>query len=400
MSRILIAWELGEAYGHISALLPLARRLRERRHEILFSVKDTGTASQILKDEGFAFIQAPLVAVARKRRQQPLSFADILAQAGYADRDTLAGLIQAWQGIFQLFNPDILVAEYAPVAQLAARLARRANLQLHTGFSLPPDIAPFPCFRPWPQPAGEKLLQREAELLQNINSVCRDQGFPEFPSLQKALKGDIDLLATLPEIDHYRRRKNGPFIGPITTTDEGLDIRWHQEKQPRIFASLKPGPGIRAVLEALRKSGADVITCIPGADGELAAMAGRRLRICPSRVRLSGLLRSMNLAISNASHGTVAAMLMAGVPMLTIPTTMEQWMLSRCLQRLRIGIEVGQDRIADEFSPAFKRLLSDHRHRNAAMRLAQKYEGYSAGDVLERLVRTIEKLPCRINGSQ
>ena len=35
MSRIAFVWELGTAYGHISRLLPFARKLKQRGHDVL-----------------------------------------------------------------------------------------------------------------------------------------------------------------------------------------------------------------------------------------------------------------------------------------------------------------------------------------------------------------------------
>lgn len=39
MSRILFAWELGENYGHLMRLAPVADKLRAAGHQLLFAVR-------------------------------------------------------------------------------------------------------------------------------------------------------------------------------------------------------------------------------------------------------------------------------------------------------------------------------------------------------------------------
>jgi len=392
MSRILLAWELGDNYGHISILLPIARHLQQRGHEILFVVKNLVVAEQLMKSDAFRYAQCPRSTTRQTRSQKPVSFADILIGAGFGSSEMLAGLINSWHDLFDTFKPDAVVVQYAPFAQFAARLSNLPCLQINTGFESPPDVAPFPCFRPYLKVTRDQLLAKEAEILQNINKISSGQPFP-FQSLQEVLKSDIDLLVTLPEMDHYQRR-SGNFIGPISMIDDGVTIQWSEKKSLRIFVYLRPFSGIEAILETLKRSDADVIACIPGIDDRLSASyASESFRISTSRVRLSGILTGMDLAITHAGHGTTAAAFLTGVPMLMIPTTVEQWLLSRNIEYLGIGVGIKRARIADEFPAALGRLLADHSYRGKAESIAKKYAGYDQRRVVERIANTIERLP-------
>lgn len=393
MGRILLAWELGANYGHISMLLPIARRLRQLGHAILFAVKD-GPARQLLDGEGFKFVLSPRASARNNRSPKPASFADILAGAGFANVETLTGLITAWHDLFNHFQPTVLVAQYAPVALFAARLLDLPCLQINTGFESPPQMAPFPCFRPYLKLTNEQLLARDLAILESINAVNVRYGSAANGSLQEALKSDLDLLATLPELDHYPGRKSGQYIGPVADVNDGIAVQWPDKTGPRIFAYLRPIPGIASILSTLRRSSGCVIAVIPGIDDKLILQfEDKRLRLTRSLIKLSDILPEIDLAMTHANHGTTATALLAGVPMLVIPTTVEQWLLTRKIERLGLGIGIERAKIAVQFPDAFLKLQSDPQYHEQARRLAEKYAGYDQMKMLQRLIKTIENLP-------
>lgn len=394
MSRILLAWELGDNYGHISALLCIARRLRQRGHQVLFAVKNVVTAGQLLDAGKFPYVQAPCSGIRQNRSFKPVSFADIQARAGFGNAEVLGNLVRSWQEIFRNVRPDVVVGQYAPVVQFASRLSGLPCLQLNTGFEYPPDEAPYPLFRPHCRLTREQLLTREEDILKNVNNVSLREGHVSFARLQEVLKADIDLLSTFPELDHYRQRRNGKYIGTITLLDHGIETYWREEKSSRIFVYLRTCPGIGTVLEDLAASGADVIAHIPGINERLSAKyAGTSLRLTASMVRLSGLMADMDVAITHGGHGITGATMLAGVPMLMVPTTVEQGMMSSNIEHQGIGIGMKRAGSADEFRTSLTKLLTDKSYRERAGSVAKKYTGHDQERVLARIVNTIERLP-------
>jgi UDP:flavonoid glycosyltransferase YjiC (YdhE family) len=394
MSRILLAWELGRNFGHLATLLPLARHLRQQGHTILFAIKETAAAGQLLAPELFNYLLSPCSSSRKNRLPPPDSFADILARAGFGSSEILSELVRGWRAHFNCFQPDVLVAQYAPVAQFAARLSGLPCLQLNTGFEYPPDARPYPCFRPQPWVTITQLLAREEVLLKNINTVSGHHDKPPLPNLQEALKGDIDLLVTLPELDHYPGRRNGRYIGPISHLNGQTLLRWSGGQCPRIFVYLRPFPGIELILETLAGSNADVIAYIPGIDDRLMAFyANGPVRISSTPVNVSQLLPEMDLTVSHAGHGVVTATLLAGVPMLMLPRNIEQWLLSTRVVSLGAGIGLPGEQAAGEFPGVLARMLTDRSYRVAAKGLAQTYAGYNHQQTIERIANTIDQLP-------
>lgn len=391
--RFLFAWEQGGNLGHLSKLLLIARQMRDRGHEILFAVKDVGTAHQLLDGEGFSFVQCPLAVGVGKPKREPVSFADILVEAGFADRNILSGLIHAWQTLFDAYRPAVLLAQYAPAALIAARLAGLASLKVDIAFESPPAVSPYPSFRPWLKVPKEELLKSETLIMANINAIRQRRGAAPHEKLHQALAGDVALLATLPELDHYPGRRGGRYVGPLFVVNDGDELFWSDRNVPHIFLYLRPFPGLAKILKTLDQSGADVIAFVPGIGDELKnSFTGGSLRVSSSRLKLETLLPQMDLAINHANHGTVAATQLAGVPMLAIPGTVEQWMISRNLEQMGTAIGMKTDRVALEFEASLKKVLSDTTYRTKAGDFAAKYAGYDQDRVVMRLANTLEKM--------
>ena len=389
MSRILLAWELGGNYGHLSKLLPLARLLRQRGHEPLFAVRDLAVASAMIGKE-FPFLQTPRPSEAIRQPREPVSYADILAGAGFGTKDSLDGMLHAWRGLFDLIRPDVVVAQFAPMAIVAARQTSIPTIRPDTGFESPPQTSPFPCFRPWLKVSPEALLEKEAELLVIINTVCGGKS----RSLNSVLQADLTLLTTLPELDHYPGRQGGRYIGPLFQTDEGDEIPWQTVNRKRVFAYLRPFPELPALLDELKKAQVEVIAAIPGADCKLAdSFSTESFRIVSGTVRLDRILPQADLAISHGGHGLTSACLLHGVPSLAIPTMIEQLMTARNLERLKTGAEVTRAALRKGgCGDILNSLLTDTTYKEHSEALAEKYQSYDHNKTFSRLARTIERM--------
>lgn len=388
MSRILFAWELGGNYGHLSKLIPLARLLQQRGHEPFFVVRDLAVATVLMGKE-FICLQTPRPPESIRQPRVPVSYADILTGAGLGDRDTLDGMLHAWQGLFDLVKPDVVIAQFAPTVILAARQAALPTLQLDTGFECPPEIQPYPCFRPWMKISRDTLLEREKQLLQTVNTVCHQN----HNNLHTALRPDVALLTTFPELDHYPRR-GGRYIGPLFSIDSGEELAWQTTDGKRIFVYLRPFPELPVLLNELKQSQAEVVAVIPGIDCKLAdSLSGERFRILSGQVRLDRLLPKTDLVISHGGHGLTSASLLQGVPSLAVPTMIEQWMTARNLERLKTGRGVTRAALRKQgCGDALDGLLGESSYAEHAMTLATKYQSYDQHRTISRLAVTVERM--------
>ncbi len=248
----------------------------------------------------------------------------------------LMGLSMCWREIFNNMQPDVVVAQYAPVAQFAARLSDLPCLSLNTGFECPPSRDTFSLLsHRHIRMTRDQLLARELKILNNINRICSRQRHFCCPNLQEVLRSDINLLITLPDSIIISIVKIGTTLDRYRCLITVRRYGGVERNVPRIFVYLRSFPNIGGVLDVLANSGADVIAHIPNIENKISAnYTSSSVRITSSMIKLSGLLADMDLAITHAGHGTACATLLAGVPLLMIPTTIEQWLMNRNMEHL------------------------------------------------------------------
>src|ERR1700674_1759863 len=169
MARIFFAWELGGEYGHVIACAVLARALQARGHTIALMLRDQHPLSMLPETKDYDVFQAPRYAQEGRTNVVPASYADIMLGCGYSDHDALTALVEAWRKPLEQWKPDLVVADFAPTALLAARLLGLRRVTYGNGFFTPPRLDPLPPFRfDEPVPA-ERLRQANDQVVANVN---------------------------------------------------------------------------------------------------------------------------------------------------------------------------------------------------------------------------------------
>lgn len=340
MARVLFCWELGGGYGHISNFLKLGRELRARGHEVVFALKDLARAENILGCHGFALLQAPLWLPQPVGVPPPGNYGEILFSFGYFDSAGLTGVVRAWRSLFALVDADLLIMENSPTALLAARCLETPRALIGTGFSCPPRESPLPPLRWWQSDLKYRFDEHDRILLNTMNDVMRRVGSPELQRVADLLAADETFLCTFPEIDHYLKRDPAQhYWGPAFNVDEGAPPSWPTGEGKRVFAYLDPGHrDFATVLQALGKSGRSVLVHAPGASERVRkATTGPRLSFSGSAVRVADALDGADSVVCHGGHGLVSAALLAGKPVLAVPTHLEQYMLAERLAMLGAG---------------------------------------------------------------
>ena len=308
MSRYLFAWELGANLGHLTRLVPVARTLAKRGHEVLFATRDLGEGAETLMLNRLAYVAAPALAYERKAAEPILSYPDILAAHGFANPRKLNGVVGAWLGLFGAYQPDAVILDHAPAALLAVHLRKLPHLTLGTGFTLPPAMAPMPSMRPWAKDSPEALRAVESAVLANVNAAARHHQQRGFSHLHELFDPASSAICAFPELDHYGRRAGARYIGPTFVTDAGQPMRWRGKVGPKVFVYMRAASVIDALLRELAKVKADAILYAPGAteaQQRIAKEAGFQLTLHPAR--MDALLKEADLVVSAAGHGLLSA---------------------------------------------------------------------------------------------
>lgn len=348
LPKILIAWELGANYGHISKIAEVVRAIAGRA-EISVAVRDPVAFRQMMPGMAVTVLPAPVARIRRPANAQDRgqSYSDDLRHVGWGSAAELSALAETWRNLIALGQPDLLVTQAAPTALLGARGLNVRTVTLGSGYDAPPRISPMPPFFFWEKHLGAIAAERERMVLKTVNEVLTEAGQEPLAAFCDLLRTEKFLIASMPETDHYGPRASfepghPPYLGQLYTVDVGQALRWRDGAEKRIIAYLRPGQhGFDAAVGALKRLDRrhDVILAAPGTTPALKeSVAGSAIRLFDGPVRLDALLPDCDLGISHASNGIAAAFLMAGVPQIGLPTHAEQVMVARAIAMQKLGV--------------------------------------------------------------
>jgi len=401
MAKLLYAWEFGANLGHIGAFLPLGKALREQGHEVSWVVTETAPAARLLSPEGFTWLQAPRIAEL-SRPGPPLSYADILLRFGYSYGGDLLGLVVAWRELLRLSGTELVLADHSPTAVLAARTMGIPVMLFSNGFTVPPRRRPLPVMRPWAPLPEAQLLALEDAALGSINAVLEHFGQAPLPALAALFDVTEEALITYPELDHYEDRGPARYWGSLPAAPTGLEPPWPVPPNDsqgtlagkKIFAYLRPEiPLAEGALKALQDLGVPAVVYCPGLQEQARlALQAPHLVFVDSPVNLHRAAAEADVAVTYSSLATTTAFLLAGKPLLLLPSHLEQFLLARRVETMGAGIAVNPEQVPPDFVALLKALLSTPAFTDNARAFAAKYANFNQDAVIANLVRRVGEL--------
>jgi UDP:flavonoid glycosyltransferase YjiC (YdhE family) len=393
MSRILYAWELGNALGHAGSFLPLARALRERGHEIHWALAEVSPTAQMLARQGFAGIQAPRFPEV-PRTDPPLSYNDILLRFGYQNANDLGSLVIAWRERILSTGAQLILADHAPTAILAARTLDVPVMLYSSGFSVPPRHRPLPGMRFWESHSMKELDALEQQVLQSVATVLARYGCKPLDSVSELFDVIEDTLLGFPELDHYAERGAARYWGNLPDAGIGTAPPWPGVPGKRIFAYLRRDlPHHEAALAALHALGLPAFVCFPDVPAELLARyAAPHLVVSSAPIDVVRAARETDIGLTYGSLNTTTCLLLAGKPLLILPGHLEQFMMARCVEDMGAGLLVHPQRPGTDIRVKLHEILTVPGYAFNAMAFAHKYSKISQAGVIANLVRRIEEI--------
>lgn len=404
MAHIHLSWELGGGLGHAGRLKMLALALRARGHQLSISVRDLVHCRHVLADLDVPIFQAPLWLHQTVGLPPPGNLAEVLFLCGYLEASALRGLVEGWRALLGQLQPDLLVADYAPTALLAARSMGLRTASLGPGFYCPPQGRPLPPLRDWEAIPAARLQASEARLLRTANTLLAEFSAisalactPQYTHGAEVLLGDLPLLCTWPELDHYERpeasepRWFGPNFLPSTGTDAAP--RWPDGDGPRVFAYLRAAhPEHGALLQALVDEGCRTVCYLPEvAGGAAPPVSSPLLHYAQGPVAMERALADADLCVSHGGEATIAQALLAGVPLLMLPLQTEQFLIARRIARSGAGYNAALQGKGSDWRALLRKLLDNDSYRLAARAWAGRRQGFDQRAMNAELAQVLER---------
>ena len=393
MARIAFAWELGNSIGHVLSCAGLASALHAQGHSIAFILRELRPLPLVPESRNYELFQAPRSLREAIGADVPVSYAEILLGSGWRDSRELTALLAGWRTLLSQWKADLLVADFAPTAMLAAATLGLRRVTFGNGFFTPPRLSPLPHFRVDVAVDPARVASADAQALAQANAALANFGATPLVRLTEAFAADEDFLCTFPELDHYETRPLSGYWGPRLRNDLGNPMDWPEGQGKRLLVYVQGNlPQIDALIDVLAARPHRVIAYIPGLDtARRARLAGRGRIVIDRPVRLDVLLPRCDLLVCHG--GEIAGGAMAsGVPVLLFPLQYEQYLTARRLEQLGAAGWFGTTAGAHDVQVGLDTMCSDPRFANAARAFAQRYRPWSPQEQRRRIVTRIGEL--------
>jgi len=198
---------------------------------------------------------------------------------------------------------------------------------------------------------------------------------PALSRLNDGWHGYLTLVTTIPAMDPAAAEANGlvRYVGPIL--DPAPDQDWQSpwaadDDRPMVLVSFTTtrlwdqGSRIRNTLTALAEEPVRVLVCVAEAADVAPVPANAVIRsFVPHRLALS----SAAVTVTHAGHGTVAASLAHGVPLVALPNpAADQPFLAARLQQLGAGIALDGEAGPEAIRTAVRTVMAQPCYASAA----------------------------------
>ena len=336
MPKLLLCWETGAGRGHVTTLATVARgaaglfsseaALARLEHidELLLWSERIHSAPLLLRQTDEQLL-GPSASEARPEKPgTPARFAyglaNWLGRRGFRDRDLLRIRIRWWRKKIEETRADLVVADYAPNAILAARSLGVPTLVTGTALSVPPaHLERLPVFFR----SDDAVLLDEKRTVEVINDVLSPLGLEPLQHLAGLYDCTLQMPRGVSVLDPYAKWRTGPRVLPLdrlpprsegTGSEVFIYFSTEELEDPEIWKAMTMLP-LTARLVA------------PGLSSEAAArlaQANSRITIETELLGHTSIVERARLIVCAGQAGMTTLGLLAGVPMVLLPLHAEQ----------------------------------------------------------------------------
>lgn len=374
-ASILFTWEIGQGFGHVLPLIPMAREFKAQGHKVTFALRDVRSVGAMLQGEGFNVLQAPFHPdkFFPAEGPQPQSMADVLTIFGFTSHQHLSGMRAAWEGILQAVRPDLVIASYAPLSLLCARQHGIPTILMAMPFELPIDQHPSPAWR-----GGELTYSMDGDVINTVNGVF---GGAQVSSVHQIFSANKTYVMSFPELDFFGPRLQVNYCGALFVNDVGPSPQWPQGEtgtEAKIFTYLNTElPYLDQIRQAIHRS--KLRYCVVLRDASPALLDTWRapnVSITNQIQRLNETLSQCDAVFNFGNLGLVYASLLAGKPMVFYVRNLEAMLTARQVTRLGAGL-LPHPPTPENVIQALQAVIDQPQFAANARQFADRHSGYS-----------------------
>ena len=351
----------------------------------------------------------------------PTEFGEILERGGLLfPKHLLLKYVEDDLRLMEKVKPDVVVGDLRLSLGVSAPFAKLPYISLTNAYWSPfalDKVIPFPSFamirslglQRLVNNSGGDVLTRLFQFLapsilaaqgRGLNEVRKLFALSPFPDYRTGFTfGDFTLYADTPTLVPTKSLSSSHrYIGPICWSPRIPQPEWDpaiNPSRPTIYVSLGSS-GCEKLLPRLIEALSTLdVNAVVASGGALPAGISGNVYIADYLPGESTVARA-RAVISNGGSPSTYQALSAGVPVLGLPSNVDQLLSARCLARSGAGISIRADTFnAADGRQAVTELLSEHSYRQAALRVADECASYHYAEgfaqVLKELFGVIPK---------
>jgi UDP:flavonoid glycosyltransferase YjiC (YdhE family) len=399
VATIIGVCELGGYLGHISKITSLLQHLHRLGHQVIAVVPDISFVGFMEAQNPFIpYVLGPKLPMpAFKTSRDPVNLSEVLLCAGMGTEAVLTPCANLWRQLFTLLKADLILADYAPTALLAARSLAIKTIVLGTGFSVPPQLSPLPAFNRRLVIHEPALQASDTQLLTALNRYLAQHKKPLLQTVSDLFWQTEHVAITHAHaLDHfaYGRPAEVKYYALATRTPGGTQTDWPDVRGKKIFAYLKTEyPGLEFLLEQLQTLPVAVIIYLSGKNAEQwLHFQTPQLHIFLTPLDLTLLMPDADWLIYHAGSGMASQALLNGKPSILIPTHYEQLFTAEALAARQLGYLLNPHWAAEKIKTLLTQALADTQiHTRCAQQIQENNCG--ANELVARIHAIAVGLP-------
>lgn len=388
--RALLAWEYGAGHTHSANLIAVAEQLRDAGVACLVALHDMRAAPRFA-ELGIPVVQNYIWPSARRwaqhDRERPYAgFLDALGNLGFGEAEWVAGALAHYDGLFDLFHPDLVLAENAYGAQLAAR-GRVPTIAFGFGQYLPVVEAGVFLF-----PESDPTSWTAEEILSGLNHGLESRGRAPLARLEEMFDTDATVPFGPAAFDsNAPLRRQAAMPAHVRGFGPGLRAGFGDE----VFVYLQ-GFAVRApeVMTALLTLRRPVRAHIPDlAPEDRTLLTGAGVVVADDILPMAQIVERSRCVLHHGGVGLTAACLSAGLPQVILSKQPDNRAAGEFVAREGLGEHCGfSDATADWIAAAIRRAYGDEALRSECRTRAPDFDRWFAFDPAERVAQEALRL--------
>lgn len=396
--KILFALELGNGFGHIARLLPIAEGLQELGHTVSWVLSNPEFSDKIPKNCSYRVLKKLLPP--EKYILKTISLTHVFYNLGYQNEENIKNRVSEWHEIFEEENPDLLVFDFCPSILIANLTTKIKMFHIGDGFTIPPQVKPYGVLLPSsialnPESVKE-IIEAEDRLLSVINSACPGQNITSLSQLYGSCNQAA--LLSYPELDHYGHRDNAGYYGVMTKN--GTDVlKKYRGGYTHALVYLKDFDNIGKfvdVLLSMENLGLTFYIGEPAIPEKIIKKIKKRKNtvVLQGPINFESAGKNCDFIISHGNHTTTAQALSVGLPLLVIPIDSEKVMVADRIGLLGAGLICSKDdpRVFSVKLSYFMNPDKLKKLKEGALRFQEKYRHFDYEASMKSLIERINSL--------